>query len=436
MNGLGVCQTLQQRIDMPDGICYSDVMRLSSLIPMVLLIACSTRNNVPALAPITVINDAAVTRVVTPKPNSNALIITPTTSLATAIPLPTPEPTIAIRPSVATDTIKPTPVPIDEIKPSLTPTRNAAGAPTATPLPTNKVITSSVKSPDGIEVTQICFDALRNVLCQLKFANGAQTPTFLADTPVWSNSHYFSMPIYENYLSPPLRYEVWDVKQGNRIAQLDFKLPNMVYQATQGWGPNSDVLAYVLDVNNPRLMLLDATTGKQTAATDCPDWMLSQNQWSLYIRGQVDMTRLCRNYRPPNVSSTVVTQRFERGVMLWVQQNDTIYVLFDDQRLGVAWEPLRNKWFAGMPEQDTTIVPPVGKFQPVRGFGKEWRERFGQYGALRDALGWAIAPEKATLNAIVRCDFGPPATACYLPAAQGGWYRLERVQSAWEWVIE
>jgi hypothetical protein len=40
-------------------------------------------------------------------------------------------------------------------------------------------------------------------------------------------------------------------------------------------------------------------------------------------------------------------------------------------------------------ESDPSIVPPEGYYQPVRGFGKLWREE------LRSALGWALAPERS-----------------------------------------
>ena len=38
---------------------------------------------------------------------------------------------------------------------------------------------------------------------------------------------------------------------------------------------------------------------------------------------------------------------------------------------------------------DPAIVPPDGRFQPIRGFGKLWRERPD----VRDRLGWALGVE-------------------------------------------
>lgn len=89
-----------------------------------------------------------------------------------------------------------------------------------------------------------------------------------------------------------------------------------------------------------------------------------------------------------------VEQPFEHGRMIWLEQintggsaiNGAILVLYDDTR----FRQYTDTWTEGMPESDPAIVPPAGLYQPVRGFGKLWREETG----VRDRLGWATAPEQ------------------------------------------
>jgi hypothetical protein len=87
-------------------------------------------------------------------------------------------------------------------------------------------------------------------------------------------------------------------------------------------------------------------------------------------------------------------QQFEHGFMIWhaVTQPDetapggTIYVFYDDGKC----EQFDDTWQANEPEYDPALTPPEGLYQPVRGFGKAWRENEG----IREKLGWAVASEQ------------------------------------------
>jgi len=87
-------------------------------------------------------------------------------------------------------------------------------------------------------------------------------------------------------------------------------------------------------------------------------------------------------------------QPFEHGRMIWLEEvhgedftlQRFILVLYDDG----TYEHYEGTWTEGMPESDPAIVPPAGLLQPIRGFGKLWRENTG----VRDGLGWATAPEQ------------------------------------------
>lgn len=94
-------------------------------------------------------------------------------------------------------------------------------------------------------------------------------------------------------------------------------------------------------------------------------------------------------------------QLFERGTMVWVQggyrQPNLIYVVFYDQvRRSLVWQEYVDTWYEGMPESGGE-KPPQGLVEPIRGFGKLWREN----PEVRNTLGWAIVPEQPD-NGIVQ----------------------------------
>jgi hypothetical protein len=57
-----------------------------------------------------------------------------------------------------------------------------------------------------------------------------------------------------------------------------------------------------------------------------------------------------------------------------------------------TWQRFADQWQEDQPAADAALVPPRDRFQPVRGFGKVWRE---QLGAAQAAIGWALEPEQA-----------------------------------------
>jgi len=87
-------------------------------------------------------------------------------------------------------------------------------------------------------------------------------------------------------------------------------------------------------------------------------------------------------------------QLFEHGRMIWLEEihgkdftlQHLILVLYDNG----AYEYYEDVWNEDMPESDPAIVPPMELLQPIRGFGKIWRENTD----VRDRLGWATDPEQ------------------------------------------
>lgn len=71
--------------------------------------------------------------------------------------------------------------------------------------------------------------------------------------------------------------------------------------------------------------------------------------------------------------------------MIWLETTDSVYVFYKDQR----WQRFDDDWSEDQLENDPTIIPPEGLYQPIRGFGKVWREQAD----VRNELGWALGPE-------------------------------------------
>jgi hypothetical protein len=132
----------------------------------------------------------------------------------------------------------------------------------------------------------------------------------------------------------------------------------------------------------------------------------------------------------PHVT-TAVAQHFEHGKLLWLQASgeerpfDEIYALYDDN-VSPHWQTMVDDWEPDMPETDPEIVPPPGLFQPVRGFGKVWRERPG----VRERLGWATDEEFQIENGVIQCAAGAYAS-CYVTGPEGVVYVLYANGADW-----
>ncbi len=88
-----------------------------------------------------------------------------------------------------------------------------------------------------------------------------------------------------------------------------------------------------------------------------------------------------------------VFQTFERGVMFWRESDRSIFAIstggIGQGQPSDTWWRLDDTFQEGEPESDPNLVPPEGLLQPVRGFGKVWRDN----APVRDALGWATGVE-------------------------------------------
>lgn len=85
----------------------------------------------------------------------------------------------------------------------------------------------------------------------------------------------------------------------------------------------------------------------------------------------------------------VAEQSFENGKMFWLQPVQQNWVATTDENGNNIWQVYDDTFVDGQPENNPTLTPPPGLIQPVRGFGKLWRET----PEVLAALGWATDAE-------------------------------------------
>lgn len=131
-----------------------------------------------------------------------------------------------------------------------------------------------------------------------------------------------------------------------------------------------------------------------------------------------------------SIISAAAEQPFEGGVMIWLEVTDSIYV-FD--RSDFSWQRFEDTWSEEQPESDPAIVPPAERFQPIRGFGKVWRDN----PEVQDRLGWALGPELGFESILQEQLMEQEGTAViFLKTFNGQVFALTtRGQDQGDWVI-
>lgn len=85
-------------------------------------------------------------------------------------------------------------------------------------------------------------------------------------------------------------------------------------------------------------------------------------------------------------------QPYEQGAMIWVADSlgasggGGIYAIYNNG----TYQRFSDTWADGIDPVSTGLTPPEGRIEPIRGFGKVWRES----GNVRDSLGWATDGEQ------------------------------------------
>jgi hypothetical protein len=127
------------------------------------------------------------------------------------------------------------------------------------------------------------------------------------------------------------------------------------------------------------------------------------------------------------VYSFAAEQHFEHGVMLWIEVQDRIIVLFDDEQFSPKYSIFRDEWEEGQPDRDPSLQPPEGLQQPIRGFGLVWRSNMD----VQNRLGWATQ-EEVGFDTIIQNETRYKYNATYIRAQDGNVWYLGPERSSWE----
>lgn len=127
---------------------------------------------------------------------------------------------------------------------------------------------------------------------------------------------------------------------------------------------------------------------------------------------------------PPLVSGATF-QQFQKGFMLWVQQHNAIYVLYDSAN-APRWQVFQDTFQEGMPETDPGFgQPPPYTWQPRRGFGLLWRT----LPDVRQRLGWAVIEWETQFTAQMQTSVDG---WIYVSDPRGGVFALASDGSEWK----
>ena len=136
----------------------------------------------------------------------------------------------------------------------------------------------------------------------------------------------------------------------------------------------------------------------------------------------------------------IAEQEFERARFFWLEpaeRTQSIWVLFHEDQTAVKgkWNIFEDTFEEGEMSRDPNIVPPEGFQQPIRGFGKLWRND----PALREEVGWALQREFGYV-AEYRYEYGGEMVAGeyiagpgihYLTTRENETYRLDESNFTW-----
>jgi len=126
--------------------------------------------------------------------------------------------------------------------------------------------------------------------------------------------------------------------------------------------------------------------------------------------------------------SFATAERFEQGMMIWVESLRQIYVFSGDLAGGATLDVYPDPYQPDMPRRDPSITPPAGKFQPELGFGAVWRG-VGDIPPARERLGWALE-EEFGYTTLYQCGVPVSAAACFLRGPDGRVIVLAAPQAA------
>jgi len=187
-----------------------------------------------------------------------------------------------------------------------------------------------------------------------------------------------------------------------------------------------------------RVELVPVTlTPTETGTPDTTATLLALTQAASAGTATATRTPLPPNFPTPTTAQiNVAEQVFEGGRMLWIQPTQQIWVLVVTETGRGTWTVYQDTFEEGEPESDPSIVAPVGLLQPMRGFGKLWRDN----PEVREALGWATTPEFGYVSPYEYHPGGEMVDGDYVPgpgyhvlfSLYGEQFRFNETDGTWE----
>ncbi len=130
----------------------------------------------------------------------------------------------------------------------------------------------------------------------------------------------------------------------------------------------------------------------------------------------------------PARETILIEQPFERGRMIYVQESNLIYALFNDG-FTPSWIVLENRYNpATDAESEPGFVPPEGLYQPVRQIGFVWRGN----DVVRNRLGLGIQPDSNVQGFIQSANTADGDTTLYIASSDGSVLQLLPEGSQWQ----
>ncbi|MBI5034084.1 MAG: ATP-binding protein [Chloroflexi bacterium] len=118
--------------------------------------------------------------------------------------------------------------------------------------------------------------------------------------------------------------------------------------------------------------------------SDKANFVLQQSIYPEWLRNKLDRSPVAHSLgcsKGSGQTVPAVSQEFQYGMMFWRGDSRLIYVLFNDS----TWATYSDTWNDTQPAS-ANLMPPAGLIEPVRGFGKVWREFLN---GPSSKLGWA-----------------------------------------------
>ncbi|NPV66081.1 MAG: hypothetical protein HPY64_02910 [Anaerolineae bacterium] len=167
------------------------------------------------------------------------------------------------------------------------------------------------------------------------------------------------------------------------------------------------------------LSVLPLLVASASPAPDSPaDAAQAGCQYDWFFGAQARPVDACPS--TPPISTDLARLEFERGEMIWVQAEQTIYVLFRDFQ-APYWASYPDTFLEGMPEREAGLVGPLGLWQqPRRGFGLLWR----QDATVSERLGWALEEWEASYEGWLQKAETPEGTLVFFMRDDNKVYQL------------